>query len=101
MLRYLEKYTTHKEAPDTTHQTGHSLVEIGQQLGRARGVSPVAHQVADDGEHGQDMHSVGTHAVVRVVRDALVEASRGFGICVDGVSLRTKGECEECSADLM
>ena len=47
------------------------------------------------------MHTVSAHAVIGVVRNTLVEAPRGFRVGVDGVSLRTEGECEECSADLI
>ena len=76
------------------------LVEVGEQLRRARGVPPVPHQLTHHSECGQDVDPSGAHAVVSVICNVLALASRGVGVRIDSVSLLDEQEREEGGAYL-
>lgn len=77
---------------------GQILVEIGQDLLRAGGVPPVAHEIAHDGEHAHELHARLLHAgVCRVAHELGIRAA-GLDVCEDGVALCAQGEGEEGGA---
>ena len=78
----------------------HIRVEERQEFNLARSVSPVPHQLACHGEHGEDLHAGSAHAVVRVVRSADVECSRRISVGEDRVARISERKCEESSTDL-
>lgn len=73
----------------------HPLVEPRQKLQRARSVSPVTHQIADDREHGNHVNTGSLHAQVRDIPDERSGSARGFDVGPDRVAFGTKGEREE------
>ena len=83
-------YTQRENAP----------IEERQQLGRARGVAPVAHELERDGEHGENVDASGAHAVVSVLGGLDVERARSIAVREDTISGIPQGEGEERRADL-
>lgn len=75
---------------------GHVPVEPGQELQGARGVPPVAHQVADDGEEADDVDSGLLHLRVCQVADQDRRGARGFVVGPDAVAFRPQRSGEEC-----
>lgn len=69
----------------------HSLIEEGQHLLLSRRIAPVAHQLAGDCEHRQDLYTRRTHAVVGILRGLHVECARGVAIREDAVALGSEG----------
>lgn len=68
----------------------HPLVEPRQKLQRARSVSPVTHQVADDGKHGNHVNTSSLHAQVRDIPNERSGSARCFDIGPDRVAFGTK-----------
>ena len=75
-----------------------SLIQPGQNLSRARCVPPVAHQVAHDAEHADELHSRGLHAHIRCFGDEMRRNPAGFDVGPDRVTFCTEGEGSECRA---
>ena len=59
---------------------GHVAVQPGEHLLEARGRAPVAHQVADDGEEGDDVYAGAEELVVGDVADLWTLEGRGLVI---------------------
>ena len=84
-----------------THlQAKYSLVEKRQELRGTRRVAPIAHQLARDREHRENVHPSGAHAVVGVFSSPDVERPRGVAVGVHGVAGLAERQREERSAYL-
>ncbi len=77
---------------------GHVAVEPGEQGRGAGRVAPVAHQVAHDGEHGDDVDAGAQELVVGDVADFLGRGAAGFEVRPDGVAFGAEGAGEEGGA---
>lgn len=75
-----------------------SLIQPRQNLSRARRVPPVAHQVAHDAEHADELHSRGLHAHIRRVGNEMRRGPAGFDVGPDRVTFCAEGEGSECGA---
>lgn len=62
---------------------GHVLVEDGEELGSTGGVAPIAHELADNGEVGDNLDTGGAHAVVGLVTDQLGGGARSLVVGPD------------------
>lgn len=74
------------------------LVEPGDELGGARGVAPVTHEIADDSKGTDELDARVLHAVIGSITDERGGGSRGFDVGPDAVSLGAQGESEESGA---
>lgn len=66
---------------------GEEPVDERQHLGRAGSVSPITHEVAEDGEHRDDVDTSTGHTVVRIVTNELRGGSRGLDVGPDTIAL--------------
>ena len=74
-------------SPSDDAVDGEEPVDERQHLGRARSVSPITHEVAEDGEHRDDVDASTGHTVVSIVADELRGGSRGLDVGPDTVAL--------------
>lgn len=74
------------------------LVEPGEELGGARGVAPVTHEIADNSKGTDELDARVLHAVIGSIADESGGGSRGFDVGPDAVSLGAEGESEESGA---
>jgi hypothetical protein len=71
------------------------LVDDGEELCRAGGVSPVPHQVKHDGKPGDDVDTRVSHPVVGHIPDVLGRSARCFVVSEDGEASLAKREGKE------
>ena len=79
---------------------GHVTVQIREDLSRTRGVPPVPHQIADNGEQAHKLDTSLLHAGVGNVTDKLRSSAGGLDVGKDGVAFSAEREREEGGADV-
>ena len=73
-----------------TRKTDNLLIEERKQFESTWFIPPVPHQVTGDCEHGEDMNTSSTHAIIGILSDANTLTSRGIGIGIHGVTFLDK-----------
>ena len=76
------------------------LVKVRKDLLGTRDIPPVAHQIADDGEHADELDACLLHAGVGRVADELGVSAASFDVGEDGVALSAERQSEEGGADV-
>ncbi len=76
------------------------LVQVRQYLLRARSSAPIPHQIADNREEGNELHTGGLHTRVCRVADELRVGTTGFNVGEDRVAFCAEGKREESGADV-
>lgn len=87
-------------SPSNHAVDGEVLVKVGKHLRGTRDVSPVPHEVANDREQADDLHTCVSHPVVGDLADESRRAARGLGIGPDRVSRSSKRQGEMSRADI-
>lgn len=75
-------------------------VKVRKDLLGTRDIPPVAHQIADDGEHADELDACLLHAGVGRVADELGVSAASFDVGEDGVALGAERQSEEGGADI-
>lgn len=75
-------------------------VKVRKHLCGTRDVSPVPHEVANDREQADDLHTCVSHPVIGDLADEGRRAARGLGIGPDRVSRSSKRQGEMGRADI-
>jgi hypothetical protein len=75
-------------------------VKVRQNLLRTRGIAPVSHQIANNGEERDQLHARSLHTGVGCVAYKFGVRTRTLDVGEDAVALSTQSECEERSADV-
>ena len=87
-------------SPGNVSVDGQEPVQEGQDFLGTRGVPPVAHQIADDREHADELDTRLLHAGVGSVADERRVSAAGLDVGEDGVTFSTEREGEESGADI-
>lgn len=78
----------------------HVAVEPGQDLSGTGAGTPVAHQIADDGEQRHELHAGLLHAGVGSVADKSGGGAGSLDVGEDRITFLAEGEGQERSADV-
>lgn len=89
-----------KMPPDKIAERRHVLVQVREKLCRAGAVAPVPHQVHWDGKKAHSLDSGCAHAVIGIIRNALVDGAGGLGVCKHLVAFFDERECKESGAHI-
>lgn len=102
LLTRLDSAVGNSGSMTTSHVASSRVVlsEPGVDLSSTRLVSPIAHELADDGEQTDNLNTGVAHAVVGHVTDELGGGARGFHVGPDGEAGVAKGQREEGGADV-
>jgi len=79
---------------------GKVLVKVGEELLSTGGVAPVAHEVAGDAEHANELDASLLHARVGSIADKTRVGTGSLNVGEDGVALGAEGEGKEGGADI-
>lgn len=84
--KYLKGDTGQKDC--VTDDDGQpSPIEERQHFRCSRSVTPIPHELQGDSEHGKDLNTSCTHAVICVVGGFDVKRARRVAVCEDDITL--------------